>query len=104
MRTIQGLMACLVALLGVVSSARAARLPGLGEVAGSVEGAKDRIVKVYLYNSERRVGYAVFAVQGKYRAIDLFPGQYRSMCKRTGASWLTSARRGWRPHRPTWAA
>ncbi len=83
MRTIQGLMACLVALLGVVSSARAARLPGLGEVAGSVEGAKDRIVKVYLYNSERRVGYAVFAVQGKYRAIDLFPGHYE-ITLRTG--------------------
>lgn len=65
------------ATLGIVSIARAALLPGLGEVTGTVNGPeKSSIVPVYLYNSERNVGYGVFAVNGVYRAVDVFPGHY----------------------------
>lgn len=64
------------ATLGVVCSGRAATLPGLGEVTGTVTGAKSDIVPVYLYNKDKNVGYGVYAVNGTYRAVDLFPGHY----------------------------
>jgi virginiamycin B lyase len=55
----------------------AALLPGFGEVAGTVSGPPSAsVVPVYLFNKERNVGYGVFAVNGAYRAVNLFPGRY----------------------------
>lgn len=74
-RLLRGLVA---AALAVGSSCYAAALPGLGEVAGSVTGAPPgTIVPVYLFNKELHVGYGVFAVDGRYRAVNLFPGRYQ---------------------------
>lgn len=73
-RVFSGLM---VAVLGAVMSvSHAASLPGLGEVSGTVSGSKSEAVLVYLYNHEKNVGYGVFAVDGEYRATNMFPGRY----------------------------
>jgi virginiamycin B lyase len=41
-----------------------------------VSGPKTEIVPVYLYNEDKHVGYGVFAVNGTYRATNMFPGHY----------------------------
>lgn len=67
----------ITAMLGAaVSISDAASLPGLGEVSGTVSGSRTAIVPVYLYNKEKKVGYGVFAVDGTYRAVNMFPGHY----------------------------
>jgi hypothetical protein len=48
---------------------QAKTLPGLAELSGSVAGDKSAIVPVYVYNTDKHVGYSVFAVNGQYRAI-----------------------------------
>jgi len=64
-------------LLCIGPIGHAAGLPGLGEVVGTVsDPAKTRVVPVYLFNQEKNVGYGVFAVNGQYRAVNLFPGRY----------------------------
>ena len=65
------------AILGTASLGHAAVLPGLGEVTGTVAGApKTSVVPVYFFNKEKGVCYGVFAVNGTYRAVNLFPGKY----------------------------
>jgi streptogramin lyase len=66
----------LAALVGIIASAHAGLLPGLGEVSGAVTGPTGAVIPVYLYNKEKSVGYSVFAVDGTYRAVDVFPGHY----------------------------
>lgn len=66
----------IAAALGFVSISHAALLPGLGEVSGTVSGSGDTVVPIYLYNKEKNVGYGVFAVDGTYRAVNMFPGNY----------------------------
>ena len=66
----------LTALLAGLSTGHASLLPGLGEVNGTVAVPKTEIVPVYLYNEEKHVGYGVFAVNGTYRATNMFPGHY----------------------------
>ncbi len=63
-------------MLGTVSIGHAALLPGLGEVSGRVSAPEGAIIPVYLHNKERNVGYGVFAVNGEYRAVNMFPGRY----------------------------
>jgi virginiamycin B lyase len=71
--------------LGAGPPARAAVLPGLGELTGTVAVPKGMtIVPVYAYNAARHVGYAVFAVNGTYRAVDLFPGRYEITVRKDG--------------------
>jgi virginiamycin B lyase len=65
-------------------AARAAVLPGLGEIEGAVTAPRGAIVPVYLYNAQRKVGYAVFAVDGRYRATQLFPGRYEITVRHNG--------------------
>ena len=66
-----------IALIGLAPPGRAAVLPGFGEASGTVTGPPSgTIVPVYLFNKERGVGYGVFAVNGTYRAVNLFPGRY----------------------------
>ncbi len=66
------------------AAAHAAVLPGLGEVAGRIAAPTGAIVPVYLYNTERNVGYAVFAVDGRYRATQMFPGRYTITVRKAG--------------------
>jgi streptogramin lyase len=57
--------------------ARAAVLPGYGELSGKVTGSKAGVLPVvYAYNTAKNVSYTVFVVNGKYRAVNLLPGPY----------------------------
>ena len=76
--------------VAVSTSARADLLPGMAELSGTVAAPKDKppkdysIVRVYAYNAAKKVGYAVFAVDGKYRAVNLFPGSYEITVRTNG--------------------
>lgn len=73
------------ALCLVAGAARADLLPGLAELSGTVAAPKDKpIVRVYAYNAARKMGYAVFAVDGKYRAVNLLPGSYEISLRTDG--------------------
>jgi streptogramin lyase len=65
-----------VGLFVALPGLQAAELPGTGVVSGKVAAPKDMVVPVYLFNAQRAVGFTVFAIDGKYRAVDLFPGHY----------------------------
>ena len=55
----------------------AAVLPGLAQLSGKVSGVTAGVLPVvYAYNDDRNVGYTVFVVNGRYRAVDLLPGSY----------------------------
>lgn len=73
-------LACGLAIgfLGFAAVGRAAVLAGFGGVTGTLTGPPPgAIVPVYLFNKELNVGYGVFAVNGAYRAVNLFPGRYQ---------------------------
>ena len=68
----------LAALLLSCAPSLAATLPGYGELAGAVSGAKAGLLPVVY---ARHVGgadvrYAVYVVDGRYRAVNLIPGSY----------------------------
>jgi streptogramin lyase len=71
-------------LFSISSPSRAAILPGFGEVSGDVAEPKGAIIPVYLKNSDKNMGYEVFAVNGTYRAVDLFPGHYEITVRKNG--------------------
>lgn len=54
-----------------------ASIAGTGSLEGRVQASATLgQLTVYAYNAERRVGYMVFVVDGKYRATNVFPGRY----------------------------
>ena len=84
MRSIGTLASVLAISLAVALPLHAKTLPGLAEISGNVAGAKSAIVPVYIYNTDKHVGYAVFAVDGQYRAVDLLPGKYEVTVRKDG--------------------
>lgn len=51
--------------------------PEYGQLAGTVTGSQPGVLPVvYAYNIDKDVGYAVFVVDGMYRAVKLIPGRY----------------------------
>ncbi len=55
----------------------AAQLPGMGMLSGRVTTPKPLgQLTVYALNTDKRVGYMVYVVDGQYRATNLFPGRY----------------------------
>jgi streptogramin lyase len=69
---------CTALVLLVLSvSANSDQLPGYGQLSGAVSGSKPGVLPtVYAYNTDKDVGYMVFVVNGKYRAVNLIPGAY----------------------------
>jgi streptogramin lyase len=64
-------------LLGLVLPASADQLAGYGQLSGEVTGSQPGVLPVvYAYNTDKDVGYTVFVVDGKYRAVNLIPGPY----------------------------
>ena len=73
------ILAMAIAVLGLATSpqARAAQLPGLGQMSGSVAVAKPvGQLAIYAYNRDKYVGYLVYVIDGKYRITNMFPGRY----------------------------
>ena len=66
-----------VVALAVAFPVYADLLPGMGQLEGEVSGGKpDLLTVVYALNTEKNVGYMVYVVDGRYRAVNLFPGPY----------------------------
>jgi streptogramin lyase/cytochrome c2 len=52
-------------------------LPGMGQLSGSVTGVKPGLLATAMArHTETGVGFMVFVVDGRYRAVNLFPGDY----------------------------
>jgi virginiamycin B lyase len=68
--------AVIAAMFAAMSVSHAAPLSAPGEVSGTVSGSSNDIIPVFLYNNEKNVGYGVFAVNGSFRATNMFPGRY----------------------------
>jgi streptogramin lyase len=53
------------------------QIPGYAELSGNVTGSEPGVLPVvYAYNTDKDVGYTVFVVNDKYRAVNLIPGSY----------------------------
>jgi streptogramin lyase len=60
-------------------------LAGTGTLSGTVKAPKDfKAAKVYARNMEKNVVYMVFTEDGKYQAVDLFPGNYEVSVTKNG--------------------
>jgi hypothetical protein len=69
-------MLCCTFLLGAGIVAKAGVLPGMGQLSGQVAGVPaDLLTTVYALHTEKNVGYMVYVVDGRYRAVNLFPGR-----------------------------
>ena len=57
--------------------AQADQLPGMAQLTGRVAVSKPvGQLAVYAYNTDMRIGYLVYVVNGEYRAVNMFPGHY----------------------------
>ena len=66
-----------LALLSLFFPVHADQFPGHAQLSGTVTGSQPGVLPtVYAYNTDRDVGYMVFVVDGKYRAVNLMPGAY----------------------------
>src|SRR4029077_13081277 len=62
-------------------------LAGTGTLSGSVKAPKEfKAAKVYAKNVDKNVVYMVFTEDGKYQAVDLFPGNYEVSVTKNGFS------------------
>src|ERR1700676_1926044 len=62
-------------------------LAGTGTLSGSVKAPKEfKAAKVYARNVDKNVVYMVFTEDGKYQAVDLFPGNYEVSVTKNGFS------------------
>ncbi len=73
-----------VAALLMTAPVQAALLPGYGEITGTINAKKGDIVTIYMMNTDKSVGYSVYAVDGKFRANDLIPGHYEITVRKSG--------------------
>lgn len=65
------------ALIWISIPSHAELLPGKSELSGSVTGGPpDLLATVYAMNIDKDIGYMVYVVDGRYRAVNLFPGTY----------------------------
>ena len=63
--------------LAALTPALADPLPDTGDLTGQVTAPKTLgQLTVYAFNTDKSVGYMVYVVDGRYRAVDLFPGHY----------------------------
>jgi virginiamycin B lyase len=71
-----GLFAAVI-VAAAVAAAEAAQLPGLGRASGTVRADAPVVAaQVDLHHVEKNVIYTVFTQQGRWRAVNLFPGAY----------------------------
>src|SRR6195256_411154 len=62
-------------------------IAGTGTLSGTVRATKEfKSAKVYAKNLDKNVVYMVFTEEGKYHAVDLFPGNYEVSVTKNGFS------------------
>jgi len=67
----------LMSLPSAVSTVRAAPVPGTAALSGTVTSSQPfQAAKVYLRNPGKNMLYMVYTSKGRYRAVNLFPGNY----------------------------
>ena len=72
----------MLALIGACAPAFGDQLPGMAQLSGSVSGSKPGLLAtVMARNTDNDVGFMVFVVDDKYRAVNLFPGNYEVTIK-----------------------
>jgi len=73
------------ASVNAASAADANVLPGTATVTGSVQAPKAfKAAKVYLMNTDKNVLFMVYTSAGRYRAVNLFPGNYEITVRTQG--------------------
>jgi virginiamycin B lyase len=66
---------------------RAATIPGTGSLSGTVEASKPfKAAQVYAKNIDKNMLYMVYTAGGRYRAVNMFPGNYEVYVKARGMS------------------
>ena len=64
-----------------------ATLAGTGTLSGTVKAPKEfKAAKVYARNIDKNVVYMVFTEDGKFQAVNLFPGNYEVSVTKNGFS------------------
>ena len=78
MRISKALVGTFLSVFGLwVLPAQADLLPGYSQLSGTVTGSEPGVLPVvYAYNNDKDVGYTVYVIDGKYRAVNLIPGPY----------------------------
>ena len=63
------------------------QIAGLGSISGTVKASKGfKAAKVYARNVDKNVVYMVYSEKGRYRAVNLFPGNYEVSVVKNGFS------------------
>ncbi len=77
----------MVAALGAPQFALAGALAGMGQISGTVSAAQPPVgATVYAFNTQKNVGYMVYVVGGRFRAPNVFPGEYEVTLRKPGLS------------------
>jgi streptogramin lyase len=67
------------------TSAYAAAIAGMGTISGMVKAPKEfKAAKVFARNVDKNITYMVFTENGRFRAVDLFPGNYEVSVAKNG--------------------
>ena len=78
-------IAILVAVVGFPGAAAAQLLDGTGSISGAVTASTSLTApQVHALNLEKQIRYVVYAVEGRYRAMNLFPGTYDVSVRQQG--------------------
>ena len=68
-----------------LGAADGSTLPGTGSLAGTVTAAAPfRAAQVYARNAEKNLLYMVYTSGGRYRAVNVMPGNYEVSVERRG--------------------
>lgn len=93
MRTTHATLIGIVLSIAMLAAAavRADQLPGYGAIAGKVTATKNPgTAKVYAWNDARHIAYSVWVADGKYQAINMFPGTYEVTVSKPGLTTETA--------------
>ena len=78
MKKIKVLLGAMIGAFGILAlPVQADLLSGYSQLSGTVTGSEPGVLPVvYAYNNDKDVGYTVYVIDGKYRAVNLIPGSY----------------------------
>ena len=69
----------------VKATAKVSAVKGTGAISGKVDAAKEfKGAQVYIRNMDKNIVYMVYTSAGRYKAIDLLPGNYEVSVKKSG--------------------
>ena len=78
MKFLKMLLGAMISAFGLLAMpVQADVLEGYSQLSGTVTGSEPGVLPVvYAYNNDKDVGYTVYVIDGKYRAVNLIPGSY----------------------------